>query len=542
MATVKELITRFGFEIDDKGLHNLEEGIHAAKDGLLGLGVIAGGAAVTLFGLVKHAADAKEELYHLSQRLGIGVEELRQLGFQGKLVGMSLDEMTMSLTFLNRNIENAKTGSPELRKAFRQVGISGEQLRSGSINAGNALEVLAKKFAVLPDGPKKVALAMEIFGRGGARMIPLLNGMKNGLTPLQKEVMGMGHATLESAKMGEEFNQALTLLEIAVGTVGKKIGTQLMPVAREVIDQMTRWVVQNKDLIKTNVTGFVNALTASLRVSIRFADIFVQSLSGLAHGFGGIEFAVKSLLIFMSILSGASLLIGIGKLIQAVVLLGNSFAIANLKAAAIPLAIGAAFVALLLIMEDIYSFFSGKDSFLGDLLSALPEVGKAFKAVFEPIFEPFVAFVTMLTDGFSSWADIFLKLGEILVNVILTPIRAILSSVATLASFLGRLTGSTTLQNFAAGAQNLGDNATASGIGGALAGAGGLGISARTALAGVGGGRSQEITLGGVTQEFNFPPGTDPAVVGDKISTATSDGLQDVLRNTSQATSSGGAY
>lgn len=537
MATVKELITRFGFEIDDKGLHQLEEGLHAAKDGLLGIGIVGAGAAATLFGLVKHAADAKEQLYFLSQRLGIGVEDLRKLGFQGKLAGLSLDDMTQTLTFLNKNIENAKHGSPELRKAFRQVGISGDQLRSGAINAGNALQMLSTRFATMQNGPKKVQIAMELFGRGGGRMIQLLNNMSHGFTPLQQAVFDMGHATEESAKQGHEFNDAFELMELAISSVGKKIGTALIPVATDILNQITTWIVLNKDLIKTNVTGFANALTASLKATVRIVDILIKSLSGLAQGFGGVEFATKSLLITMSVLSGASLLIGIGKLIQGVTALGNSFAIASLKAAAIPLLIGAAFIALLLIMEDIYSFFSGKDSFLGDILKKVPQLGKSFAAIFEPIFEPLVAFITKLTDGFSSWKDIFTELGILIINVLLTPFRLLFTTIGNIIAALGALSGSKGLKDAASFITDTAGKITAQGIGESV-----TGVTPGLAFAGASGSKNQTITLGGVKQEFNFPPGTDPAVVGDKISNSVSDGLDDVLRKTSQSTSNGGAY
>ena len=215
MATVKELITRFGFEIDDKGLKDLEGGISAVKDGLLGLGVVAGGAALSLFEIVKHAAEGGDQLTKMSQRLGIGVEQLNELTFAAGLADVGMEEFGQSMTFLNRNIDQAKSGSPELRKAFRELGISGEQLRSGTVNAGNALGVIGKKFAALPDGPKKVALAMDVFGRSGAKMIPFLNSLSEGLTPVQQKVLEMNAVTKEQAKSGEEFNDSLRIMNQA---------------------------------------------------------------------------------------------------------------------------------------------------------------------------------------------------------------------------------------------------------------------------------------------------------------------------------------
>lgn len=533
MATVKELITRFGFEIDDKGFHQLEDGISALKDGLLGLGAIAGGTAISLYELVKHTADSKDELYKMSQRVGINIENLRQLNFMAKLVGMSTDDLGLSLNLLNRNLANAKQGSPELSKAFRQIGISGDMLRSGAMNAENSLAIIATRFATLPDGPKKVQLAMEIFGRSGARMIPMLNSLHEGLTPLQREVMMMGHATVESGKMGEDFNMSLATMNYALGNAGRTIGSQLMPAVKDVIDQITRWLIQNKELVKTNLTGFVNALVAALKLSVRFIDVMIKSLSGMASSLGGVEIATKLLLGAMTILSGVSVLIGIGKLAEAVVSLGNSFAIASLKAVAIPALIGAAFLAIFLIVEDISSFFQGKDSFFGDLLNILPELGAAFSAVFGPIFEPFVAFMTHLIDGTMTWKQAFTDVAAIILNLILAPLRLVEATVGGIAGALGRWTGIQFLQDVGAGAMGMAKAHkfdSSSDIGAETA----VGSSAS-------GGRQTNNNLQ-TKMEFNFPPGTDPARVGDKIAESVSSGIDDILLRANQTASTGGAH
>jgi hypothetical protein len=536
MATVKELVTRFGFEIDDAGLKQIEEGISAARDGLLGLGVVIGGAALTLYGFLKTTADAGDALKVQSDQLGIAVEALQRYQFAAHLSNVSNEEMTQGLTLLSRNIANAAGGSTELLKAFRDVGISGAELRAGTVKTDQAFEMIQKRMAAMPDGPKKVALAMELFGRSGARMIGVFKTLEEGLDPLSQKVLELSTITRDQAEQGDAFNDSLDTMHTAVTAMARIIGFELMPAAKDVVIQITKWIVQNRELIKSNLTGFVKGLVFGLKAAIRFANILVESLAGLAHGMGGVETATKLLLITLTILSGASILIGIGKLVEGVVKLGNSFTMAGLKAAAIPLLIGAAVVALLLIMEDIYSFFQGKDSFTGDLLKAIPEIGDVFKTAFEPIFEPFVSLITQITEGFGSWESIFKTLGTLVVNTLLLPLRAIVATVGGIASIIGRLSGSDTVKNFAVGAGDLAKNLTAEGIGNFAASL--AGPTQAVAGAGAAGANNQVA----VTNQFNFPPGTDPTKVQGPISSAVSGGLDDVLRNTNQNSSNGGAY
>lgn len=538
MATVKELITRFGFEVDDKGLKDLDEGISAVKDGILGLGATIVGAGLTLFGFVETAAHAGNELHRMTQTTGIAVENLQRLQFVAKLADVSSEELGQSLNFLNRNMNEARTGSAEARKNFRNLGISVEQLKDPAFTADKALAIVGKRFEKMPNGPQKTAMAMELFGRGGARMVTVLNEISQGLTPVQEKVLAMSMITEEQTRQGDEFGDALDVLLIAWKSIAKTIGFELMPVVKDIVDQMTLWIVENKELVKTNIKGFVKGLTSALKAAIRIADILIQSFSGLAHGIGGVEIMTKLLVGGFALLSGASILFGIGKIANAVVMLSNAFKIAGLSAALMQVAIGAAFIAIFLVAEDIYSFFNGKDSFLGDILDKLPELGTAFKSIFEPIFEPFVNIVTMLTDGFSSWKDIFAELGKLIVNAMLLPLRAVASTVGGIAGAVGRFTGSETLKGIGDSAAGLGQDLTFDGIAKTFGNPTGIGPQAAVAGA-QGTGLNQSLK---VDQQFVFPPGTDPETAGPKVSSAVSDGLDEVLRKTQRSTSNGGAY
>lgn len=551
---IQELVTRFGFEIDDHGLKELEEGINAIKEGVLHLGELLIGEAVGLYELVERSAQSAVALKLAAEQSGIAADKLQELQFRAGLANVSADELNQSMNHLSRTMIQAKEGSEEARKHFRQLGITTAELRSGTLKTDDVLERVSKRFNAMPDGPQKTAMAWELFGRAGGRMVPVLNRLHEELSPINRELLEMSMITDEQIELSEAFHVNLNTLKLGLLGIVRVVGFGLIPVATEVIESMKKWIVQNRALIVTNLTGFVKGMTAALKLTVKIVDALIKSFSGFAGSIGGVETATKLLLGAFAILSGATILFGIGKVIEAVVALGNSFAVANLEAAAIPIAIGLAMVALGLILEDVFSFFTGKDSFLGDLLQALPGVGKAFQAVFEPIFEPFVKMITMITDGFTSWGDLFKTLGELFLNLVLAPLRSVVSLVAGAASLLGdSALGSGGLNAFSEGAQSFAGKITAGGIGDAAssifgsgssspsASATGLGI---TPSAAVGGGSPTKQTNNEINlkQEFVFPPGTDPAVAGDKITPAVSSGLDDVLKQTQRAGYNGGTY
>lgn len=533
---LKELVTRFGFEIDDHGLKELEEGISAVKEGILHLGEALVGEAAGLYELVEKTSHAAIEMFHMSQETGIAVEEIQRFKFMAGLAGLSADEFGGSINILARNLTMAKQGSEEARKHFRLLGISTAEIRSGTLTTDKVLERLATRFEKMKDGPEKTGLAMELFGRGGARMIPFLNRFHQALDPVNEKMLGLFTITDAEIEKAEEFHVELEVLKTGLIKIGQAVGFALMPEVTEIIKQMKLWIVENKDLILTNLTEFVKGMVVALKITVKVVDALVKSFAGFAHSIGGVKIATEFLLGTFALLSGATVLWGIGKVIQAVVKLGNEFAIANAKAAAIPLLIGAAMVALFLVMEDIYSFFTGKKSFLGDLLDMLPELGKAFKTAFEPIFEPIVNLLTMITDGTLTWKKAFSELGDLLLNTLLFPLRAILGVVGTITAAIGKVTG---IGLFKAGAANAQAAADFFRVGGGDQGV--TGVTPDQAI----GNQDQSKQVNNdlnVTQQFNFPPGTDPAVVGDKISSSVSSGLDEVLRSTQRSVATGGAY
>lgn len=75
---------------------------------------------------------------------------------------------------------------------------------------------VAELFSLLPDGANKTALAVKLFGRSGAELIPLLNQGKEGLAEFDKLASDLG-LTLdkETGKAAEDFNDNLTKLKLA---------------------------------------------------------------------------------------------------------------------------------------------------------------------------------------------------------------------------------------------------------------------------------------------------------------------------------------
>ena len=176
---------------------------------------------------VSETAAYAERVDELSQSSGVGAEELQRLAYAGSFSGLSMEGMAHSMGLMSRTMAAAKAGSKEAAGAFSQLGVKvvgqGGKLRATDAVLGD----LAEKFAAMPDGAQKTALAMKVFGRSGASMIPFLNAGREGLAKLKAEAPGVMSAL--EVKQGVGASAAIDKLKAKWGAFKRDFAKKVMP-------------------------------------------------------------------------------------------------------------------------------------------------------------------------------------------------------------------------------------------------------------------------------------------------------------------------
>lgn len=175
---------------------------------------------------VFEAADALDKL---SQRTGIAVEDLGALTYQGKLLGVSQDDLATSLKRLNVNIAAAAAGEEKQAGVFKAMGIA---VKDASGNVRNGIDVvgdIAEKFSGYADGANKVALANGAGGRSFETLIPLLNRGRDGISDARQELDKFG-ATISAdlAAKSKAFEENLTKLGVASSALKVSLASGLI--------------------------------------------------------------------------------------------------------------------------------------------------------------------------------------------------------------------------------------------------------------------------------------------------------------------------
>ena len=133
------------------------------------LGVeLAEKAVEAIFEYTKAAAEAIDKVAKLSDALNINVQALRGLEYAAKHAGGETEQLHSALEKMVHSIGDGKADA-----AFRKLGLSAQQLAHQ--DAGKSFQQIAEAIKNLKTPAEQAAYAMEIFGKSGVELLPLLN-------------------------------------------------------------------------------------------------------------------------------------------------------------------------------------------------------------------------------------------------------------------------------------------------------------------------------------------------------------------------------
>jgi hypothetical protein len=170
----------------------------------------------------------------LSQRVGVGVESLAKFRKAAVTSGTDIDGVAKSLAKLSKGMyEAAQTGKGATAEALQELGISATDAAGKLKTADQVTLEIANKFKEMPDGVEKTALAMRLFGKSGAEMIPMLNMGGDAIDKLSVKM------TKAFAEKADEYSDRLAVLSGKVGGLAMGLTVALLPALDAITSALT---------------------------------------------------------------------------------------------------------------------------------------------------------------------------------------------------------------------------------------------------------------------------------------------------------------
>ena len=351
-------------------------------------------AGLAAFG--KRSIDAADNLNDLNQRTGVAVETLDKFGKAANDSGSSLDEVAKAMGKLAKGIVDPASKANE---ALESIGVSSTDAQ-GKIRGVDAIMLdLADKFSKMPDGVQKTALAMEIFGKSGANIIPMLNEGKEALNGYSATIDG------DMAAAADKFNDSINKVTASISGPFNQAITALLPTITKLAEGIAAAAVGFSKLPEPvqSIIGAVAGLAAAFVVLAPAINAIIGIFTALGGLFaGGGVFAT---------IAGS-----LGALGPVVAAIGS--ALSGLGTILVGIFTGPVGWAALLIAAGV-AIYAFRD-----------QVGTAINA----IVELYKQFFTMIYDNFiKPYMDAHAALTQYIVDNFITPLQTALTQFATAA-------------------------------------------------------------------------------------------------------------
>jgi TP901 family phage tail tape measure protein len=220
-------------------------GFAEAGTAAVAMGVATVGA---IFEMSEKVAEAGEQIDLLSQRVGIDAETLSKWGYIGAQNGVQMETLARSIQILSRNLNDTTGENQKAAAALSSLGIKTHDASGEIKSADTIMREFADKIKDMPNGMEKTALAMAVFGRGGAALIPVLNGGSEEIDKLGKKAEELGIVfDGPGAKAAHEFADAQKDVNFALEGLEKQIATEVMPEIKEFLEWITKTIVEVKN-------------------------------------------------------------------------------------------------------------------------------------------------------------------------------------------------------------------------------------------------------------------------------------------------------
>lgn len=173
------------------------KGALGSVNGLLGaFGVGLSVSAVVGFG--KALLNDADALVKMSDKTGISIQGLQRLQVAGDDAGNSIEEMSSAINQMQNRLAG---GDASATGALQKLGMSFADIKN--LSPDQQFMAISDALRGVEDPAQQVAIAMDLFGKSGASVLPTL---KRGFDDVRDAAVGMSEDTAQALdKMGDDF-------------------------------------------------------------------------------------------------------------------------------------------------------------------------------------------------------------------------------------------------------------------------------------------------------------------------------------------------
>lgn len=425
-VTIRELLVRLGVRADVGTVQAFDAALDRAKgtasELVSGLKLVTGTVLATGAALAANSisvAAQAEATQLLADGLGVTADALQRYEYALGTAGARTEDVGVLLGKMSERANAVRNGNAAAAEGFRALGVSIDEVKR--LSPGDLMLRLADGAQATKDPVQRMAALVGIVGDDAARRLaPGLMMGADSIRALGDEAARAGGILDEDGiQTALEYQAVWNRMVATLRGVRTQIGLAFLPAVREATEALTEFFGRRD--VREGIGDYISTATSAVRTFVgvlRGADTVVTRYIGgwetVAWGLTAALGALGAWKIVGPLLTLSSILAGFLSAVGGVLGTGAVGTLAAIAAGIVGATMAlwpfiAAGAALVLVLEDIYTWLTGGDSVLGRWLEAMPGLREAVDALW-------TAFVRGV-EVMGTWAGLALEIVRLFASL-----------------------------------------------------------------------------------------------------------------------------
>lgn len=213
----------------------------------------AGAAALAI---VNQQAEAIAGYQDLAEKIGDTAEAIASLQTAASVSGTSLDTVATAANKLNNVLAEGGSGAEDAAKALEAIGIAVDDFIK--LSPVERIDAVAKALNNFSEGSEKSVIAMQLFGRAGAELLPFFNDLADGS---ERNI----RLTQEQIDAADAYTKQVAHLQDQLSAFTQQQASALIPTLSQVVDLLSQ-LAKNEDVVAVATAALQGAVKAFLVV------------------------------------------------------------------------------------------------------------------------------------------------------------------------------------------------------------------------------------------------------------------------------------
>ena len=186
--------------------------------------------------LIAHTLETVAALQDFAEQTGASAVALSGFAPVATISGVAMEQISVGLTKLSKGLAGVDDETKGASQALAYLGIKAKDSGGNLRDPAEVMNEIALKLSAFEDGAGKTAIALELFGKSGATLLPFLKD----LAANQDLNIRMTQAEIESA---EQASKALGRMKAEHNFVAQTIVTAALPAMEELVGRLKEVVL-----------------------------------------------------------------------------------------------------------------------------------------------------------------------------------------------------------------------------------------------------------------------------------------------------------